>query len=107
MNKAKRPFVVRDNPAHQRFEIDLGDGETAIADYRIDGKTIAFTHTAVPPAHEGMGVGSALVRFALEAARTRGLKVDPACAFFAAFMRRNAEDQDLLTDESRKRLGLS
>ncbi len=107
MTSPKPRLTVRDNPAQNRFEIDLEGGEPAIAEYRIDGDTIAFTHTVVPRKHEGQGVGSALVHAALDAARKRGLKVDPACAFFAAYMKRHADTQDLLTSESRAELGLS
>ena len=95
MTKALPTFIVSDNAEQHRFEIDLGDGETAIADYHVDGDTIAFTHTVVPPSHEGQGVGSALVRFALEAARERGLRVIPTCAFFAAYVKRHEDVQDL------------
>jgi predicted GNAT family acetyltransferase len=95
---------VRDNPAEHRFEIDLGGGELAIAAYHLERGTISFTHTVVPEAHEGRGVGSALARFALQSARERRLKVEPACSFFAQYMRRHQEVQDLLTPESRSHL---
>ena len=65
-----------------------------------------FTHTEVPPQHEGRGIGSALIRFALRSARERGLKVIPICPFFAAYMRKHAEEQDLLTPSWRDKLGL-
>jgi uncharacterized protein len=50
----------------------------------------------VPPALGGRGVGSALVRGVLEAARARGLKVVPKCPFVSAFMGRHPEFNDLL-----------
>jgi predicted GNAT family acetyltransferase len=53
----------------------------------------------VPHAHEGQGVGSALIRFGLGAARDRGLKVVPICPFFAAYMRDHPETQDLLDEQ--------
>src|SRR5207253_803228 len=90
------PYVVRDNSEKHRFEIDLGDGSLAVAQYTLREGEIIFTHTEVPSAHEGKGVGSALIRFALGAARSRGLKVIPICPFFAAYMRKHAEEQDLL-----------
>ena len=36
---------VRDNPARHRFEIDLGDGSVAIADYNLLDGRIMFTST--------------------------------------------------------------
>ena len=98
--------TVRDNPEHNRFEIDLGDGSFAIAEYTLPAGRIMFTHTEVPEAHEGQGVGTKLILFALDAARERGLKVIPICPFFAAYMQEHAEVQDLLDMAWRKRFGL-
>ena len=98
-------FTVVDNPDRQRFEIDLGDS-VAIAEYRLMTGKIMFPHTEVPPEHEGKGVGSALIRAGLKSARERGLKVIPICPFFAAYIQKHAEEQDLLDDVWRRRLGV-
>ena len=100
------PLLVRDNPERHRFEIDLGDGTFAIAEYTLRPGKIMFTHTEVPEAHEGKGIGTTLMRFALGAARERGLKVIPICPFFAAYMQKHAEVQDLLDPAWRKKFGL-
>jgi predicted GNAT family acetyltransferase len=97
---------IRDNPDKHRFEIDLCDGSFAIAEYRLHPDHITFTHTEVPPAHEGQGLGTKLVRFGLRWARERGLKVIPVCPFFAAYIKKHAEEQDLLDPAYRKVLGL-
>jgi hypothetical protein len=99
-------LTVRDNPERNRFEIDLGDGSIAIAEYTLPAGKIMFTHTEVPEAHEGKGVGTTLIRFALDAARERGLKVIPICPFFAAYMQKHEEVQDLLDESWRTRFGL-
>ena len=57
---------------------------------------IVFTHTEVPSVHEGQGVGSALIRFALALGARARLEVIPVCAFFAAYIKRHPEVQDLL-----------
>ena len=100
------PLLVRDNPERHRFEINLGDGTFAIAEYTLRPGKIMFTHTEVPEAHEGKGIGTTLIRFALDAARERGLKVIPICPFFAAYMQKHAEVQDLLDPAWRKKFGL-
>lgn len=97
---------VRDNVDGKRFEIDLGDGGFAFADYNLLTGKIMFTHTEVPEAHEGKGLGSALIRAGLAAARERGLKVIPICPFFAAYMQKHSEEHDLLDDAWRRRFGL-
>lgn len=99
-------LIILDNQRRHRFQIDLGDGTLAIAEYELFPDRIVFTHTAVPPQHEGRGIGSALIRFALHSARERGLKVVPLCPFFAAYIRNHVEEQDLLTPSSRIALGL-
>jgi predicted GNAT family acetyltransferase len=97
---------VRDNVEKNRFEIDLGDGSVAFAEYYLRPGRIIFTHTEVPPAHEGHGIGTALIRFALKSARERGLKVVPICPFFTAYIKKHAEEQDLLDTAWRRGLGL-
>lgn len=103
---SSRPdWPVLDNPDRHRFEVDLG-GATAIAEYTLPEGMIMFTHTEVPPEHEGKGIGTALIRAGLRAARERGLKVVPICPFFAAYMQRHEEEHDLLDATWRRRLGV-
>ena len=99
-------MTVRDNPDRRRFEIDLGDGHFAFAEYTLPEGKIMFTHTEVPESHEGRGLGTELIEAGLAAARDRGLQVIPICPFFAAYMRKHAEVQDLLDPAYRKVLGL-
>ena len=86
---------VCDDPARSRYELSV-DGGKAFAAYRREGDTLVFTHTEVPPALEGQGVGSALVEGALADVRSRHLRVRPDCPFVAAYIERHAEARDLL-----------
>jgi predicted GNAT family acetyltransferase len=86
---------VRDNKAQHRFEMNAG-GEMAVINYRLAPGVITFTHTEVPAALWGQGVGSRLVRGALEAARADGLKVVPRCSFISAYLRKHPEFNDLV-----------
>ncbi len=99
--------AVRDNPERHRFEIVLGDGSFAFAEYTLPAGKIMFTHTEVPPEHGGEGLGTLLIRHGLAEARKRGLKVIPICPFFAAYIKKHAEEQDLLDNAWRIRFGLS
>jgi len=65
-----------------------------------------FTHTEVPAGHEGQGIGTMLIKAGLAYAREQQLMVIPTCQFFAAYMRRHAEVQDLLDESQRRVLGL-
>jgi predicted GNAT family acetyltransferase len=86
---------VRDNTDLHRFEMDA-DGHVAYSNYTLADGVITFMHTEVPKELEGRGIGSALVRGELEAARSRGLKVVAKCPFVAAYIKKHAEFADLL-----------
>ena len=87
--------TVRDNPSRSRFELQTSAG-LAIANYRRDDRTIAITHTEVPRAVEGRGVGSALVKGMLDEIRREGRKVVPLCSFVRAYINRHPEYHDLV-----------
>ncbi len=91
--------TVHDNPGLGRFELTV-DGHTAISAYRHTPGTVTFTHTEVPDALSGRGVGSALAKGALDAVRMRGEKIVPLCPFIAAYIRKHPEYRDLLADQS-------
>ena len=89
---------VRDNHDKQSFELETPAG-LAIADYKVEGGTIVFTHTEVPSELRGQGIGDKLARGALDMARERNLKVVPQCPFIRRFIERNSEYQNLLANE--------
>lgn len=87
--------AVTDNTEKSRYEMPV-QGRIAFVLYRRQGDVILLNHAEVPPELEGRGVGSELARATLDHVRGEGLKVVPRCSFIAAFIRRNAEYQDLL-----------
>jgi uncharacterized protein len=88
------PDVV-DNAAKSRFELDI-DGHVAVAHYHLSGGVITFTHTEVPKALAGRGIGSMLARGALDHVRANGLKVIAQCEFIAGYLGKHPEYADLL-----------
>ncbi len=86
---------VSNNEAERRYELEA-DGELAIAEYRLKPGRISFTHTKVPDALEGRGIGSALVKAALDDARAKGLKVEPICPFVKHYIEKHPDYADLL-----------
>ena len=86
---------VRHNEAAHRYELEV-EGELAVADYRLRDGRITFTHTGVPDALGGRGIGKTLIGAALEDVRQRGLKVVPACPFVKHYIDTHPETADLL-----------
>ena len=86
---------IRNNAELHRFELDA-DGSTAVSYYQLAPGVITFTHTEVPPALEGRGIGSRLARGALEFARAQGLKIVPKCPFIGAYVAKHPEFGNLL-----------
>jgi predicted GNAT family acetyltransferase len=92
---------VSDVEARGRYELSL-DGERAgFAEYRREGNRTDFLHTEIDERFEGRGLGSRLVRAALEAERAAGRTIEPACPFVADYIRRHAEFRDLVAPEFR------
>ncbi len=87
---------VSNNADRKRYEAYL-DGELAgYAEYMLTNELITFTHTEVGPEFEGRGVGSALVRGALDDVRAAGeRKVLPLCPFVKGWMAKHPDYQDL------------
>lgn len=89
------PGEVIDNEAAHRYELEV-DGALAIAEYKLRPGQISFTHTEVPDALEGRGIGKRLVKAALDDARAKGLKVVPTCPFVKHYIDTHPEERDLL-----------
>ena len=95
MSITPEKIQVANNPERKRFEVVV-DGHTAVCEYILTKTRIIFTHTEVPKALEGNGIGAKMARFGLDYARAQGLKVMPLCPFVASFIRKNPEYRDLL-----------
>jgi len=86
---------IIDNKTQHRFELEV-DGHLAATYYKIDDGVITFLHTEVPPELGGKGIGSRLIKSALDQVRAKGLKVIAECQFVKAFIGKNPAYQDLL-----------
>jgi hypothetical protein len=95
MPDADKMREVVNNPSQHRYELTV-DGHTAATYYKIADGIITFVHTEVPPELGGKGIGSKLIRGALDQVRADGLKVVTQCEFAKAFIDKNAAYQDLL-----------
>ena len=90
------------NEELSRFEI-YSDGELAgFADFRIENQMISYTHTEIDPRFGGKGLGSKLIKEALDEALEQNLEVAPYCSFVSAYIKKNSEKYlDLVPKSSR------
>jgi predicted GNAT family acetyltransferase len=86
---------VSNNPAHHRYELAV-DGHLAATYYTLADGVITFIHTEVPPELGGKGIGSKLIKGALDQVRADGLKVVAECPFVKGFIEKNPVYADLL-----------
>ncbi len=87
---------MNDAPEANRYEIRDGDQLLGHADYERRGDTVVFTHTEVAPDTGRKGVGSTLVRAALDDVRAKGGKVIPMCSFVRGYIDKHEEYADLV-----------
>jgi predicted GNAT family acetyltransferase len=88
---------VEHDQESRRFHAEV-EGHRAVVTYRLDDGRMTILHTGVPQAIEGRGIAGALTRAALDAARREGWRVDPQCAYAAAFVRRHGKSYADLLD---------
>ena len=64
-----------------------------LAEYRLQDGRLVLTHTEVPDALEGQGVGSRLAQGVFEALRASGRRAVPLCPFMARLAEKHPEFQ--------------
>ena len=84
-----------ENAEMHRFELPVGD-DLAVSYYQEQDGRIVLLHTEVPQQLSGQGVGSRLIKGALEQARARKLKVASRCPFVGAYLGKHPEFNDLI-----------
>jgi len=91
-------LTVRDNTEKSRYEaLDESGVVAGFAAYARSEGQIEFVHTEVDDAFEGHGVGSTLVRAALDDVRTTDLRVVASCPFVKAWIANHPDYEDLTT----------
>jgi predicted GNAT family acetyltransferase len=86
---------IVNNREKQRYELAV-DGHVAATYYGIENGIITFIHTEVPPELGGKGIGSKLIKGALDQVRAEGLKVIAQCPFVKAYIDKHPDYSDLL-----------
>ena len=88
-------YELIDNQDGKRYEFHI-DGQVPRIEYiRVKDK-IYLTHTEIPKGLEGKGIGTAIVRQALDDIREKDLTLIPLCPFVALFIKRHPEYKGLV-----------
>lgn len=93
-NSEQNLTITHDKQA-KRFETSI-DGHTGYISYQERDDTLVYDHTIVPQELGGRGIGSALVKHALNYAREQNKKVVPQCSFVSSYISKHPDYQDLL-----------
>jgi uncharacterized protein len=72
--------LVEDDQSEERLVVRQGDDVAELV-YHRRGDRLSLLHTGVPASLEGRGIGSALVRAAVERAAQEGLTIVAYCSF--------------------------
>jgi hypothetical protein len=91
--------TVTDNSDADRYEAHVEAVRAGFARYVRRGSRTFFVHTEIDPSFEGQGIGSALVRGALDVERAAGTAIVPLCPFVRGYIDKHPEYADLVDAE--------
>ncbi len=91
-------YDVIDNKEKKRFEIHIED-HIALEDYEFfttsqGEEGIEYKHTEVPKELGGQGIAGYLVKYILDDAAAKGLRVKPTCPYVKSYIDKHPEYQD-------------
>lgn len=84
-------YELIDNTQESRYEFHVGKFVPKIEYIQANNGEIYLTHTEVPVALEGQGIGSQLVEKVLADIEAKGLSLIPLCPFVAGYIKKYPE----------------
>ena len=84
-----------DNEELKRYDMPV-EGGTPFIEYIKAQNYVCLNHTEVPKALEGQGLGSAIIKLALETIKQEGKKILPMCPFVRTYIQRHPEWDELV-----------
>jgi len=88
-------YQLLNKKSKKQYEFHI-DEHTPRIEYIKAQDKIYLTHTEVPKALEGKGIGSAIIKAALEDVKSQGLTLVPLCPFVAMYIKKHPEWKDLV-----------
>lgn len=90
-------YKVIHNREEHRFEVSEG-GATAIVEYQLlENRVMKIYHTEVPEPIQGKGIGSALVKEAIDYAWNHHYQVLPTCPFAREYLLKHSRYKEILS----------
>lgn len=84
-------YELIDNKERRQYEFHIEKYTPRIEYIKSSNGEIYLTHTEVPPALNGRGIGSLLVEKSLKDIEDQGLRLVPLCPFVAAYIHKHPE----------------
>lgn len=81
---------INDNTELKRFELEVS-GETAFAEYRLNGQTLYIDYVEAPEPLRGTGAAGHLMTGIVEIARAHDYRIVPICGYAVAWLKRHAD----------------
>ena len=79
-------ITVRDNASSRSYDALVDGRLVGSLVYQLEGRRTVLMHTVVVPEFRGRGIGTKLVRDALDDIRAKGMTVTNYCGFVSAFI---------------------
>lgn len=99
MSEERENVRIWDDRDNHRYALEVDGEQAGMAVYHLRGGRHFFVHTEVDDQFSGRGLGTRLVKTALDDVRENGGSVVPLCPLFAAYIERHPEYADLVDDE--------
>ena len=82
---------------NERFVIYV-EGNEVYVEYTMRNNSIDLHHTYTHPVLRGKGLAALVVKAAFEFAKENNLKVIPTCSYVQAFVSKNSEYRELISE---------
>ena len=89
-------YQLFDNIEENRYEFQVGKYLPMIEYIKTANGEIYLTHTEVPVALEGQGIGSQLAEKTFKEIEAKGLRLIPLCPFIAGYIKKHPEWQRIV-----------
>ena len=99
MSEEQGNVRIWDDEENHRYALEVDGTPAGMAVYHLRGGRHFFVHTEVDDEFSGRGLGTRLVKAALDDVREAGGRVVPLCPLFAAYIKRHPEYEELVDRE--------